>query len=143
MSPRVIQLPLSGGDRKYYVRELRAARTRYPNVLDRATEAYRVAHRLYCEEWTLRQFIGGEVDPSPLIGSCIEAGCTLLRVECRACAHSRDVDLNDVVWPRDKQVHTLAKALKCANCNTHRPNLVGIYDPNPPKAKPPRAARKP
>jgi hypothetical protein len=131
MSPRVIQLPLSGGDRKHYVRELKRAREAHARVLERSIDAYNVAHRLYCEEWTLRQFIGGEVEPSSLIGSCIEAGCTLLRVECRACAHSRDVDLNDVIWPRDNQVHTLAKALRCASCNARHPNLVGLYDPTP------------
>lgn len=131
MSPRVIQLPMSGGDRKHYVRELKRAREAHARVLDQSIDAYNIAHRLYCEEWTLRQFIGGEVDPSPLIGSAILAGCTQLKVECRSCGHSRDVDLNDVIWPRDKQVHTLAKALRCASCSAHRPNLVGLYDPGP------------
>ncbi|MES2671645.1 MAG: hypothetical protein V4673_14675 [Pseudomonadota bacterium] len=140
MSPRVIQLPVSGGDRKHYVRELRQARESHKRVLDRTIDAYNVAHRLYCEEWTLRQFIGGEVDPSPMIGSAVLAGCTLLRVECRTCGHGREIDLKEIIWPREKQVHTLTKALRCANCNAHRPNLIGLYDPSP--DSPGRAARR-
>lgn len=140
MPSRVIQLPLSGGDRKHYVRELKRAQARQARLLDEAIAAYAAAHRLACEEWTARQFIGGPTDPSPTIGAAIDGGCTLLRVECRACQHSRDVDLNDVVWPRKNQVHTLAKILRCANCNTRRPNLIGLYDPEP--DRPARASRR-
>jgi len=28
-------------------------------------EAYRAAHRLACEEWSVRQFIGGPAEPCP------------------------------------------------------------------------------
>lgn len=143
MSPRVIQLPLSGGDRKHYVRELKAAQREHPRLLDRAIEAYYVAHRLACQEWNTRQFIGGSPSPSPTIGAAIDGGYTILKVECRACGHSCDVDLNAVVKLVKHEVHTLTKALRCANCNAHRPNLVELRDPNPPKPTVPRAARKP
>lgn len=138
MSPRVIQLPMSGGDRKHYVRELKRVQAAYPKLLERSIEANRIAHRLHCEEWTARQFIGGPAAPSPQIGAAIQAGCTLLRVECRTCAHGCDVDLNEVIWSRDDQVHTLSVRangkpgpLRCANCNATKPNLVGLYDPTP------------
>lgn len=144
MSPRVIQLPLSGGDRKHYVRQLREARKEHPRLLDRAIEAYYVAHRLGCQEWNTRQFIGGSPDPSPAIGAAVDGGYTLLKVECRVCGHSRDVDLKEVVEKFPKRyVHTLDQSLKCVSCNAHRPNLVELRDPNPPKPIVPRSARKP
>lgn len=74
MSPRVIQLPLSGGDRKYYVRQLKAAQKEHPRLMDRAIEAYYVAHRLACQEWNTRQFIGGSLDPSPATGAAVDGG---------------------------------------------------------------------
>jgi len=89
MSPRVVQLLMSGGDRKHYVRELKRAQQEHPRQIDRMTDAYNAAHRVAYEEWTVRQFIGGPVDPSPQIGAAIAARCTLLRVECRACGHIR------------------------------------------------------
>lgn len=138
MSPRVIQLPLSGGDRKHYVRELKWAQQEHPRLIDRLIDAYNAAHRVACEEWTMRQFIGGPADPSPQLGAAISAGCTLLRVECRACGHGCDVNLRDLIWPEKSPVHTLSvKAngkpgpLRCARCNANRPNLVGLYDPTP------------
>lgn len=135
MSPRVIQMPMSGGDRKHYVRELKWAQAEHVRVLDRAMDAYVVAHRLACEEWTIRQFIGGPADPSPTIGMALDAGWTMLKVECRACGHSCGVNLRDVIWPRKNEIHTLTKALRCAGCGVKRPNLVGLYDPTP---EPPR-----
>lgn len=144
MSPRVIQLPLSGGDRKHYVRELKAAQREHPRLLNRAVEAYYVAHRLACQEWNTRQFIGGSVDPSPAIGAAVDGDYTLLKVECSVCGHSRDVDLKNFVEKLAKRyVHTLERSLKCANCNAHHPNLIELRDPNPPKPIVPRAARKP
>jgi len=58
MSPRIIQLPLSGRDRRHYVRELRAAEQAHRVLPGRVEEAYRAAHRLACQEWSVRQFSG-------------------------------------------------------------------------------------
>jgi hypothetical protein len=58
MSPRIIQLPLSGRDRRHYVRESRAAEQAHRDLPARVEEAYRAAHALACEEWSVRQFIG-------------------------------------------------------------------------------------
>lgn len=143
MSPRVIRLPMSGGDRKHYVRELKAAQREHPRLLAEAIEAYYVAHRLACQEWNVRQFIGGAADPSPTIGAAIDGGYSMLRVECRACGHSRDFDLREVTRLAKQQVHTLSKSLLCVSCNAHRPNLVSLYDPNAPKPRSPRTAEKP
>jgi hypothetical protein len=113
MSPRVIQLPMSGRDRRHYVRELRAAEQAHQSLLVRVEDAYRVAHQLLCEEWNTRQFIGGPVDPSPTIAQATHGGCVLLEVRCKRCGHESEVNLKEIVWPRSNQVHTLAKVLRC------------------------------
>jgi hypothetical protein len=43
MSPRIIQLPMSVRDRRYHVRELRAAEDAHRGLLGRVETAYRVA----------------------------------------------------------------------------------------------------
>ena len=158
MSPRVIQIPLSGGDRKHYARQLRQAEQAHASLVKRVVEAYRVADetrqmadRLACEEWTARMFIGGELDPSPTIDAALGCGCVFLRVECRACSHSDRVDLREVIWPRDKPVHTLEKVLRCQTCKANgnpkrRPNLMGLDlaepDPDPRDLRKRDGARK-
>jgi hypothetical protein len=59
MSPRIIHLPLSGRDRRHYVRELRAAEQAHRDRPAKVEEAYRAAHAVACHEWNVRQFIGG------------------------------------------------------------------------------------
>ena len=66
MSPRIVRL-LSGRDRRHYVRELRLAEQAHRELPARVEEAYRAAHRLACEEWSVRQFIGAPAEPSPRI----------------------------------------------------------------------------
>lgn len=145
MSPRVIQIPLSGRDRRYYARELRKAEPIHASLAKRVDEAYRVADehrrmadRLTCEEWTARMFIGGDLGPSPTLQAAIDCGCVMLRVECRACSHADKVDLREVVWPREKQVHTLERVLRCRTCKAQgngksRPSLMGLdtLEPEP------------
>jgi hypothetical protein len=58
MSPRIIHLPLSGRDRRHYVRELRAAEQAHRDLPAKVEEAYRAANALACHEWNVRQFIG-------------------------------------------------------------------------------------
>lgn len=146
MSPRVIQLPMSGRDRRHYVRELRAAEEAHRTLVGRLGEAYRAAHRLACEEWNTRQFIGGEAEPSPTIAQALDAGRELLEVRCKRCGHESLIDLAEVVWPRDSQVHTLGKVLRCQRCTDERrkprPDLVALRPRNPPVTEPPaRRAR--
>ncbi len=64
MSPRIVRL-LSGRDRRHYVRELRLAEQAHRELPARVEEAYRAAHRLACEEWSVRQFIGGPIAQQP------------------------------------------------------------------------------
>lgn len=120
MSPRVIQLPLSGGDRKHYLRQLKAGEQAHPRQVAARDAAYRVAHRLACEEWNTRQFIGGPAAPSPRIEDAIDGGCDHLEVRCKRCGHESLVDLTLLIWPRDNQVHTLERVLRCRACRDAR-----------------------
>lgn len=153
MSPRIIHMPLPGGDRKHYARELRRVEQLQRELVRKAESAYAAAaehlamgHRYACEEWNARQFIGGDADPSPQIQHAIDAGCTLLEVQCGQCRITRHINLQDVIWPRDKPIHTLRRALYCQPCfdaarRKFRPNLIALIDPTP-DAEPVRA-RKP
>ena len=47
---------LSGRDRRHYVRELRLAEQAHRELPGRVEVAYRAAHRLACQEWSVRQF---------------------------------------------------------------------------------------
>lgn len=151
MSPRIIHIPLSGRDRKHYVRELKRVEQMQQEMARKAESAYAaaaehlaMAHRYACEEWNARQFIGGDAAPSPRIRHAIDAGCTLLEVRCGQCCTTRRIDLSEVIWPREKPIHTLR--LYCQPCfeatgRKYRPNLVALQVPTPPDAEP-RRARK-
>ena len=64
MSPRIIQLPLPGRDRRYYVAEIRKAEAAYRYNLQEAEAAHAVAdralaraHQFDCDAWSALQFI--------------------------------------------------------------------------------------
>jgi hypothetical protein len=80
MSPRIIQLPLSGRDRRHYVRELRLAEQAHRDLPAKVEEAYRAAHALACHEWSVRQFIGGPAEPVARIVDAIAGGGPALRL---------------------------------------------------------------
>ena len=131
MSPRIIQLPMSGCDRRHYVTELRKAEQAHARLVERTVAAFREAHELACQEWNVRQFIGGDSAPSPVIEAVILCGRDQLEVRCKRCGHESMVDLREVVWPRENQVHTLATALRCQRCKDERrkvsPDLVALH----------------
>jgi hypothetical protein len=137
---------MSGRDRRHYVAELRKAEEAHRSLVVQVDAAYRAAHRLACEEWNTRQFIGGDVEPSPAIADAIAGGCELLEVRCKRCGRERLVDLTEAIWPREKPVHTLAKVLRCRSCRDARkrpaPDLVALRPRNPPEPEAPaRRAR--
>lgn len=143
MPHRIIQMPLSGGDRKAYIRELHRVETLHASLVRKVAEAYatadeylRLAGRLNCEEWNARLFLGGDETPSPVIAAAIDASASLLEVKCSACRTVRRIDLTEVIWPRKHQVHTLRMKLFCEPCKVStgrkvRPILIGLFDPNP------------
>jgi hypothetical protein len=152
MSPRVNHIPLSGGDRRHYLRELKRVEELHRDLVRKVAAAYaaaddhlRLAHRTACEEWNARQFLGGDAEPSPPIQHAIDAGCTLLEVRCPQCRATRFINLVEVIWPRDKPVHTLRRVLYCEPCRVasgrkFRPELIALCQPEPPPDNPPRAA---
>lgn len=122
---------MSGRDRRHYVTELRKAEQAHVVLAERTVAAFREAHDLACQEWNTRQFIGGPAEPSPVIEAAILCGRELLEVRCKRCGHSSLVDLTEVIWPREKQVHTLAEVLRCQRCKDERrkvqPDLVALH----------------
>lgn len=142
--PRIIQLPVSGRDRRHYVRELRAAEAAHQVLLAELAAATRALHALACREWSVRQFIGGPAAPSPTIAEAIAGVHELLEVRCRRCGHESLIDLAEVVWPRDNQVHTLANVLHCQACRDERkaprPDLVALRSRHPGPSRPKVAA---
>ena len=89
------------------------------------------AHRLDCLVWSAFQFTGGPQSPSPTIAAALHDGIEMLEVQCRRCNHTEVVDLALVIWPRERPVHTLKRALYCAKClksdrTKRRPDLIGL-----------------
>ena len=135
---RVLYPPLSGRDRRHYAGQIHKAEMVYAAAKRDAEAAHAAAdlalqkaHRLDCEAWSALQFIGGSDDPSPTIAAALHAGCPMLEAQCRHCNHTQMVDLAEVVWPREKPVHTLRKVLYCQPCleqyrKKRRPDLVGL-----------------
>lgn len=153
MSPRVIQLPMSGRDRRHYVRELRSAEQAHARITVQLAELTRVADHhlralraLACQEWNVRQFIGGDGAPSPSIAEAIHGGCELLEVRCKRCGHHSLVDLAQVIWPRQNQIHTLANVLRCQRCKDDRkrpaPDLVALRPRETPDPAAPAVAKR-
>lgn len=152
MSPRILQLPVSGRDRRHYVRELARVRGLHEALTKQAAAArghaadlLRRANLLECEAWNARQFIGGPAQPSPTIAEAINAGCELLEVQCKRCGHTDHVDLIKVRRPRDRQIHTLQGAMDCRQCShtSHwkpQANLVALCMRNPSDPDQPGAA---
>src|SRR6476661_2024920 len=99
MSPRIIHIPLSGGDRKAQAKGIRYAHGIHnsyfkESVLIRsAAEAkIREADRLECEAWNAIMWAGGPAMPSPgepqaepTIAKAINGGYDLLEAKCNRC----------------------------------------------------------
>src|SRR3954449_3514422 len=93
MSPRIIHIPLSGGDRKAQAKGIRYAHCLHnsqyrQSVLIRsaAEEKLRQADRLECEAWNAIMWAGGPAMPSPgdpqaepTIGKAINGGVGFVR----------------------------------------------------------------
>lgn len=151
MSPRVIEIPLSGRDRRHFVTQLKAAEKAHAALAKRVPEAQLVANeyqnaadRLACREWSVRQFIGGDASPSPTIETAVRCGYTQLEIRCSNCTHAKMIDLSEVVWPKRKGVHTTRYALACIRCSTSerksRPNLIGLHPKEPDDSEDKRSA---
>ena len=150
--PRVIQMPLSGGDRKAQAKELRRARGLHDEYMKQAAQArgeanekFRKADQLECNAWNAIMFCGGPAQPSPTIETALNAGYDLLEVRCNRCGRMSRVDLNEVRRPRNTPLHQLEAALFCQDCSQskkwkQRAHIVGLACDVPPDAEPPRSA---
>jgi hypothetical protein len=135
MSPRIIHIPLSGGDQ-----EAQAKRIRYAygihnsyfkeSVLIRsAAEAkIREADRLECEAWNAIMWAGGPAMPSPgepqaepTIAKAINGGYDLLEAKCNRCDRVSLVALRALKHQLDTPVWKLEAALYCEPCSGGRP----------------------
>jgi hypothetical protein len=106
VSPRIIHIPLSGGDRKALAKGLRRAHGLHDSLFrqsrenraraaqkEREAEAIeREADRQECEAWTALMWAGGRAMPSPgeqqanpTIGMALNCGYDLLEVRCNGC----------------------------------------------------------
>jgi hypothetical protein len=151
---RILHIPHSGRDRRHYATELRKVETTYRQLAKDAAAAREAAdrqlaeaHRLDCELWSTRLFLGGDDQPSPTIADAIHGGHPMLEVQCRHCNHTDTIDLVEVVWPRSRPVHTLRRALFCAKCRKRsdrkrRPDLIGLRPRKEPDPSSPAAAMR-
>src|SRR6476660_4610730 len=118
MSPRIIHIPLSGGDRKAQAKGIRYAHGIHnsyfkESVLIRsAAEAkIREADRLECEAWNAIMWAGGPAMPSPgepqaepTIAKAINGGYDLLEAKCNRCDRVSLVALRALKHPLDTPV---------------------------------------
>jgi hypothetical protein len=127
MSPRIIHMPLSGGDRKAQAKAQRDARFIAREFFRQSVVArsigelkIREADRLFCDAWTNVVFWGGVARESPTIGQAINGGRPLLWAKCRRCGRESDVDLREVRRKPQTPVHLLEDKLFCDPCSTGR-----------------------
>src|SRR4030095_14535983 len=99
MSPRIIHIPLSGGDRKAQAKGIRYAHGIHNSyfkesvLIRNAAEAkIREADRRECESWNAIMWPGGpampspgEPQPEPTIAKAINGGYDLLEAKCNRC----------------------------------------------------------
>lgn len=112
MSPRIIHLPLSGGDRKAQAKGLRHAHGLHDGLFRKSQQRradaerklrefdaiIREADRMECEAWSALMWAGGPAMPSvgetqanPTIGMALNGGYDLLEVKCNECRSGRSI----------------------------------------------------
>lgn len=137
---------MSGGDRKYYAREIHKAEVTFANLVEQAAIAHAAAdaaraqaYALACAAWNTALFIGELDHASPTIAAAIAGGFSLLEVRCEHSKHTEMIDLALVVQPRDRQVAQMRSYLYCSPCQRtlgkkRRPDLIRLHpgrDPQP------------
>jgi hypothetical protein len=163
MSPRIIHIPLSGGDRKGQAKGIRYAHGIHnsyfkESVLIRsAAEAkIREADRLECEAWNAIIWAGGPAMPlpgepqaEPTISKAINGGYDFLEAKCNRCDRVSLVALRALKHPPDTPVWKLEAALYCEPCSEgrhysrrQRAHILGLTcarpEPEAPRAAAPR-----
>lgn len=135
MSPRIIQIPLSGGDRKAQAKGIRQAHGLHASyyaeslIIRTAAEAkLRQADRLECDAWNAIMWAGGPAMPSPgeaqanpTIGKALNAGYDLLEVKCICCRRVSLVSLRTIKRPPSAPLWKLEPVLFCEPCSEKAP----------------------
>jgi hypothetical protein len=134
VSPRIIHIPLSGGDRKAQAKRIRYAHGIHESyyresvLIRSAAEAkIREADRLECEAWNAIMWAGGPAMPSPgdpqaepTIAKAINGGFDLLKPNAIAATGFPLVPLRALRQPSDTPVWKLEAALYCEPCSEGR-----------------------
>lgn len=135
MSPRIIQIPLSGGDRKAQAKGIRhayglhASYFKESQLIRSAAEAkIREADKLECDAWNAIMWAGGPAMPSPgepqanpTIGKALNAGYDLIEAKCNRCRRISLVSLRAIARPATTPLWKLEPALFCEPCTEARP----------------------
>lgn len=150
--PRPIHIPLSGRDRRYFVRQLKNAPQFEASNLRRAAllradgEAkLKEARRLECEAWNARLFYGGSVQPSPTIADAIDGGFDRLEAGCHQCNRINTVDLALLRRRPETCVWKLEASLVCEHCRDEtgrrtQAYIIGLAETKPRAPEPPHIA---
>jgi hypothetical protein len=158
MSPRIIHIPLSGGDRKAQAKGIRYAHGIHSSYFRESVRSaarreakLREADRLECEAWNAIMWAGGPAMPSPgdpqaepTIGKAINGGYDLLEAKCNRCDWVSLVPLRSLKQSPVTPVWKLEAALYCEPCSEgrhhsrrQRAHILGLtYErPNPEPSK--------
>lgn len=134
MSPRIIQIPLSGGDRKAQVKGIRQAHGLHASyyaqsvlIRSAAEEKLREADRLECDAWNAIMWAGGPAMPSPdepqanpTIAKALNAGYDFLEARCNRCRRISLVALRGLKRAPGTPTWKLEPALYCKPCSERR-----------------------
>ena len=134
MSPRIIQIPLSGGDRKAQAKGIRQAHGLHASYYARsvlirsaAEEKLREADRLECDAWNAIMWAGRPAMPSPCepqanptISKALNAGYDLLEAKCNRCRRISLVPLRGLRRAPSTPIWKLEPALYCEQCTEKR-----------------------
>jgi hypothetical protein len=113
MSPRIIRIPLSGGDRKAQAKGIR-----YAGIHE--------ADRLECEAWNAIMWLAAPPCPHPAIprrtpcAKAINGGFDLLEAGCNRCDRVFLVPLRTLRQPLETPVWKLEAALYSERCSEGR-----------------------
>jgi hypothetical protein len=136
MSQRPVHIPLSGRDRRAFLRDLKTARgaaemsdKEGDALLGRAMEHRRQSRELAvqgfrkkCEAMNARLFYGGSIQPSPTIAQALFCGYDVLETRCNRCGARAAVPLDTVRTPAKTEIWKLEEsaALRCEPCSENK-----------------------
>jgi hypothetical protein len=151
MSPRIVHIPLSGGDRKAQAKGLRQAHGLSESyfrqsqlIRSAAEEKLREADRLECDSWNAIMWAGGPAMPAPgesqadpTIGKAINRGYDLLEAKCNRCDRVSLVPLRGLNRDLNTPIWQLEAALFCEPCSKgkrgwrQRAHILGLTHARP------------